>query len=67
MAPEPSGNAAVRGTASRPSPRPQRVRTEAERRETDEWTLLGRFLRWGVAAVTLAIVVVAIFAFMGAQ
>lgn len=64
IAPGPSGSAAVRGPAARPSHRPQDARSEPERRETDEWMLLGRVLRWGVAAAALAIVVVAIFAFM---
>jgi len=64
VAPAPSGNAAVRGPAARPSHRPHDVRPEPERRETDEWALLGRFLRWGLAAAVLAIVVMVTVTFM---
>jgi len=64
IAPGPSGNTAVRGPAARPSHRPQDGRSEPVRRETDEWALLGRFLRWGMAAVALTILMLVIVAGM---
>jgi len=64
IAPGPSGNTAVRGPAARPSHRPQDGRSELVRRETDEWALLGRFLRWGLATAVLAIVVMVTVTFM---
>ena len=49
--PAPSGNAAVRGPAARPTHQPRDAAPPRSRPETDEWSFLGRFARWAAVAV----------------
>jgi DnaJ-like protein len=63
--PSPSGNAAVRGPGARPSHQPREAPPAAPRRETDEWSFLGRFARWAAVALiatALAVLVLLIAA-----
>ena len=62
--PAPSGNAAVRGQAARPShrPRPPDEAPERPTRETDEWRFLGSFVRWSTILVLTAVIGLALAA-----
>ena len=65
QAPSPSGNTAVRGPDARPSHHPRQPPATERPRETDEWSFLGRFVRWAAVALiatALAVLVLLIAA-----
>jgi hypothetical protein len=57
-APAPSGNTAVRGPAARPAHRPREVPPTEPRPEIDEWSFLGRFIRWAAVVVVATMIAV---------
>lgn len=62
--PAPSGNVTVRGPAARPSHQPREVPPPVPRPDVDEWSFLGRFVKWvAVAAVVTVLTVILMLAF----